>query len=423
MSIHVPDISEWLNTNPHFHLAFQPLLALSSGHPVGFEVLTRPVDRNQHPLAVESFFHQASVQGHAVRVDRLIIKHIARFLRDYAPSFPLFINLHPDSLTNADIQDTVRATRPGSVVIEITERGNWLGSVIEPVVQGFRNQGSTIALDDFGTGYSGLEKLVAVRPNFVKLDRSIIAECHMYPVKRNLIASVSHMAKFLGFQLIAEGIETREELLTCIDLGVEIGQGYYFARPSAWNRMVSAPGHVIEEIQTRQSELLESSSQALDALDPFRLHWFLMIENMATSNASPHEQLMTVMATAFKILQPTAMTFLRATDGGLAPVFSLGHSYQGSIPWDPPTFAVNAFQEKAAVILQKTSDSPWELQGPVMKSLSSPESISIFPVGSPVWAVIGADYMGPYSWSESRLQIMRGMAHLISVVLPQDPYL
>ncbi|POB10259.1 EAL domain-containing protein [Sulfobacillus sp. hq2] len=423
MSLPVVDIAQWLYSEPQFDLAFQPLLALSSGNIIGFEVLTRPVDRNHRPLLVESFFHEASIQGHAVAVDRLIVGQITKFLQGHPLSYPLFINLHPDSLTDPDIQSMVGSSQHGAIVIEITERGNWFGDIVEPVMQTFRNQGGTVALDDFGTGYSGLEKLVAVRPNFVKLDRSIIAQCHMYPVKRNLIASVSHMAEFLGFQLIAEGIETREELLTCIDLGVAIGQGYYFARPSAWNPGVQAPNHVIHEIQRRQNELLESSAQNLMAWDSFRLHWSLLMESLADPQATPHERLMAIMASTFRLLQPTAMTFLRATKKGLAPVFSLGHSYQDLIVWDQPSFAVRAFRENSPVVLQKTSDTPCELYGPVMKFLNAPESIAIFPIGHPTWAVIGADYMGAFSWSESRLQVLRGMAHLLSVVIPNDPYL
>lgn len=416
----LPNIAQWIQDS-RFYLVFQPLISLSSGHVMGYEVLTRPLDEHNQPIAVEPFFQQASTQGLAVDIDRIIVRKIAQFIQVHDVLTPLFVNLHPDSLMDSEIHEIIQSCPSGSLIIEITERGNWVGHVVNQVVERFRHHGGTIALDDFGTGYSGLEKLVAVRPNFVKLDRSLIAQCHMYPVKRNLIASVSHMARFLGFQLIAEGIETHDELLTCIDLGVEIGQGFYFAKPVTWDQVMSPSKEIITAIQQRQQEILESSSLTLSGLDPFRTHWALMMEHLVETDLTPKEQMMTMMATAFKILQPTAMTVLRATDEGLLPIFSLGHSYQDVIPWDSPSLAIKAFQQNGPVVLQKKTDVPENMHGPIMHVLSFPESVALFPIGKPTWGVLGADYMGPYKWSDGRLQILKGLAYLMSLLLPQ-PY-
>ncbi len=417
----IPNIFQWLDSSPHVQFAFQPLIALSSGCTIGFELLTRPETPQGEALSAEDFFHQASVQGMAVEVDRLILRHISQFLQDHKPRSPLFVNLHPDSLSDPDIQSQVNALRPGAVVLEITERGNWTGSVVEPAVEQFRHRGGAIALDDFGTGYSGLEKLVAVRPNYVKLDRSIIAQCHLFPVKRNLIASLSHMARYLRFQIIAEGIETRDELNACIDLGVEIGQGYYFSRPQSWAQGNPTPRSVIQDIQRRQADLLASQPYAAEASDPFRTHWSLMMEHLATAPLNARDRVSTVMSTAFKMLHPTAMTLLARQGPVFHPLVSFGHVLAQPVPWDSQTWVGRVFEEGHALVIQKSSDTPLLVKGPIWTSLNYPESIAIFPIGNPTWGVMGIDFMPPYYWTEGRLQIIRGMTHLITLMTPQHP--
>lgn len=412
-----PDIATWIQQSPRFYLVFQPLVSLANGHVMGYEVLSRPLNARNQLLCVEEFFHQTALQGLAVEIDRIIVEEITHFIQTHDIVSPLFVNLHPDSLVDPTIHHLLQSCPNGSVVIEITERGNWIGQVVEEVVEGFRHRGGTIALDDFGTGYSGLEKLVAVRPNFVKLDRSLIAQCHMYPIKRNLMASVSHMAQFLGFRLIAEGVETCDELLTCIDLGIEIGQGYYFAKPATWDDIAAPTGEVITAIQERQQEILDSSSSTFSG-DPFVVHWVRMLQHLAEEDLSLQEKMTTLVATAFKTLQPPAMTVLKATKSGLLPVFSMGHSYHDIIPWDSPSLAVKAFQQQNPLIVQRKTASIAHDYGPIMSALNFPESAAFFPVGKPYWGVVGSYYRGPYKWSDGRLQILRGLAYLMTLLLP-----
>jgi EAL domain-containing protein (putative c-di-GMP-specific phosphodiesterase class I) len=413
------NILEWIQeAQQPFYLVFHPLISLSSGHTMGYEVLTRPFNEQQQPINAETFFQEVSRQGLSVTVDRIILRTIIQFVHTHDIPIPLFVNIHPDSLSDSIVQDLIQSCPDGSIVLEITERGNWLGASVENGIENFRHHGVAIALDDFGTGYSGLEKLVAIHPNYVKLDRTLITQCQMYPVKRNLMASVIQMARFLGFQLIAEGIETRDELLTCIDLGIEIGQGFYFGKPVIWQHTAHLPGEVIAIIRQRQREIVEVSSLSLRELDPFLSHWSLMLEHLADAHLSTAEQLATMMGAAFKMLQPMAMTVFQALPGGMQPLFSIGHARRDVISWETPALIIRAFRDQTPLILQQKSDEPDYLQAPVVRALGFPESVAVVPVGKPVWGTLSAYYMDSYKWSNTRIQILQSLAHLMTLLIP-----
>ncbi len=409
------------NGPDQFSLAFHPLISLSTGHVIGYEVLTRPYTPDKELINAEIFFQEVSKQGLSVEVDRIILRKITRFIHTHSIVTPLYVNIHPDSLSDDIVQNLIESCPDGSVVLEITERGNWLGPEVEKAIRNFRHRGGTIALDDFGTGYSGLNKLVAVHPHFVKLDRTLVAQCQLHPVKRNLMASVSQMARFLGFQLIAEGIETRDELLTCIDLGVETAQGFYFGKPRSWKEMESLRPEVISLIRQRQREIHTASSHPWQGLEPFLSHWSLLLEHLVEAKLSASDQITTMMNTAFKMLQPLALTLYQAVPCGMQPLFSIGHAYREVISWDSPSVGIRAFRKKAPVILQNKSDEAEYLQAPVIQTLGFPESVAIMPVGKPVWGTVGAYYRDPFKWSSTRIQILQNLAHLMTLLAPKPP--
>ena len=95
----------------------------------------------------------------------------------------------------------------------------------------YRMQGCSVAIDDAGTGYSNLEAIMKLEPTYLKIDMSLVRGIDASVVKQELIKALSGMARSITAQVIAEGIETPAEYQTLLDLGVEFGQGYLFARP------------------------------------------------------------------------------------------------------------------------------------------------------------------------------------------------
>jgi EAL domain-containing protein (putative c-di-GMP-specific phosphodiesterase class I) len=89
-----------------------------------------------------------------------------------------------------------------------------------------------IAIDDAGSGYSGLEAILQVKPDYIKVADSLVRHIHEDPIKREIIASLAAIGKRIGAALVAEGIEVEPERKTLVELGVEFGQGYLLGRPA-----------------------------------------------------------------------------------------------------------------------------------------------------------------------------------------------
>ena len=95
----------------------------------------------------------------------------------------------------------------------------------------FTDLGFSFAIDDVGAGYSGLETVAALKPAYLKIDIALVRDVHQKKVSQQVVKAILEMGEGLGATVIAEGIQTQEEADALRDLGVEWGQGYFFARP------------------------------------------------------------------------------------------------------------------------------------------------------------------------------------------------
>ena len=119
-----------------------------------------------------------------------------------------------------------------SLIIEITE-----GFMLDPnedaqkKLQTIKDVGIRIAIDDFGTGYSSLSYLARYPIDLLKIDKSFIQGAHFNPQKKPLVEAIVRMGQSMGMKIIAEGVETCEELSYLVKLGCEMAQGYNFSKP------------------------------------------------------------------------------------------------------------------------------------------------------------------------------------------------
>ncbi len=407
-------VSQWLIA-PQVQFVLQPLVSLSSAQVLGYELLSRPSAASAN-LSVEEFFHQASASGVAVLVDRILIAKMAEYLEAVDPDVPVFINLHPDSLRDPVIQSYVEPW-VGRVVLEVTERAEWAIGELETFLRRWQHQGGQFALDDFGSGYSGLEKLVSVRPDFVKLDAQLVRGSDQDRVKQNVMEAVSQLASILSFQLLAEGVEEPGELETCIRLGVSIGQGYYFCPPRPWEERPRIDAEV-ERVILDQHQRLRGAQVTIPAIyDNWEYHAALMDDLMAAVDSRARLDL--IANAIYRTLKPHSVTVMIATGAGLQPWISVGHAHRRLMSWEHPSLARQAFQDGALAVRQRMeTDAPQNgVQGELNRLLGSPQSVAIFPVGSPPWGVIGADFLVPDSWSDERLNVLKTFARLVTLVV------
>jgi EAL domain-containing protein (putative c-di-GMP-specific phosphodiesterase class I) len=120
---------------------------------------------------------------------------------------------------------------PGDVVVEITER---LAIVrhedFQSALRTFKRRGYRVAVDDMGAGYASLQALASIEPDFLKFDVSLVRDIDRSSIKRSLLESLRLLADKIRARVIAEGIEREGEKDTLLDLGIELGQGFYFHR-------------------------------------------------------------------------------------------------------------------------------------------------------------------------------------------------
>ena len=156
------------------------------------------------------------------------------------PNQKLFLNVHPRTLVDSRFSsgETLKCLEcyglaPENVVFEITERHSVKDfGLFHNTLEYYRRQGYKVAVDDVGTGYSGLWTIAELRPDYIKIDMSFIRGIDTNPVKRALLETFVTFAGKIGSKIIAEGIETATEFSCLVSIGVELGQGYYLARPA-----------------------------------------------------------------------------------------------------------------------------------------------------------------------------------------------
>ena len=231
---------------------FQPLVSLSSGQVVGYEALARFDDSRNLPPSW--WFAQAHRFGLGAQLEAEAVR-VAIAEPDRPAGVFLTVNLSPSALRSR----AVRAVLPedlSGLVIEMTEQEEILrDDSLQATLAPLRARGARIAVDDAGAGYAGLQQVMRMQADVIKLDRALIQDVHADPVKAALVRSLVHFASETGAELCAEGIECLDELRTLSELGVTLGQGFALARPApAWVGVNLDAAEVCRSRSTRSAD-------------------------------------------------------------------------------------------------------------------------------------------------------------------------
>lgn len=213
-------------------IAMQPILDLRTGLVAGYEALARfPASAGRPP---DEWFALAHRCGLGPELEALAVANA--FANTVRPGDTyLSVNLSPSALVSHAVWSTL-PERLDDVVIEVTEHELIeQDPALDAALKGLRARGARIAVDDAGSGYSGLQQLTHLRPDLIKLDRSLIKGIDCDGVKAALVNGLVHFAESIGATVCAEGIERIAELTEVSELGITYGQGYVIARPApAW---------------------------------------------------------------------------------------------------------------------------------------------------------------------------------------------
>ena len=227
---------------------FQPIVSMQGGEIIGFEGLIRgPSDSPLHsPL---NLFKVATSAGMLAEVEHLCRRVVLERFTELGLPGKLFLNVSPECLLHPSAKhgETLGfiheiGINPERVIIELTEsQPTYDYELLLEAVSHYREMGFQIAIDDLGEGFSSLRLWSELRPEYVKIDMHFIQGINNDPVKLQFVRSIQEIAKKSGTTVIAEGIETKSELLLIRDLGVALGQGYHLGRPHATPAVALTP--------------------------------------------------------------------------------------------------------------------------------------------------------------------------------------
>jgi PAS domain S-box-containing protein len=212
-------------------IALQPIVDLNTGQLAGVEALAR--FRDGRPPDV--WFKEAAEAGMALDLDRLTFMDALDLLPALPETCQLSINATPELLVDHVFHQRLLARDvPGErIVIEITEHVR-IGSYtdIAEALAPLRERGFRLAVDDTGAGFASLNHVLQLRPDIIKIDRSLVSHVTTDAARRSVVTSLVLLALDLGASVTAEGVETPSELETVGTMGADHAQGYLLARPT-----------------------------------------------------------------------------------------------------------------------------------------------------------------------------------------------
>jgi EAL domain-containing protein (putative c-di-GMP-specific phosphodiesterase class I) len=218
---------------------WQPVIELQSGALHGFEALARGPKNSMFEMPRAMFALSGRV-GAAGDLDRLCRAAALKDRGGVAEGRKLFVNVLPSTLSGSEwsegtVPEMLAASgrAPRDVVVEVSERA--IGSdaaALASACEALRSEGFGLAIDDVGTGRDGGEALERLRPDYLKVDASVVRGIDANLVKQEIFATIARAGGSIGASLVAVGVESAEEAATLQSLGARYAQGYHFAGPA-----------------------------------------------------------------------------------------------------------------------------------------------------------------------------------------------
>lgn len=226
------------------HLEYQPIIELSTSSVIGFEALARWKDPEMGSISPNEFIPVAEDSGLVVQLGRWALNEAMQQLarwdlhRGNVVPVKMNVNLSPIQMARDDVIGTIKdalrlsGVDGGRLMVEVTESA-LVGDpdACRHLLDALKRSHISVAMDDFGTGYSNMASLQSLPIDLLKIDRSFVSDLLVDQDKLAIVRAILSLAKALGMQTTAEGIEDGDVAAKLGEMGCTYGQGYYFARP------------------------------------------------------------------------------------------------------------------------------------------------------------------------------------------------
>lgn len=221
-----------IRRNPRgIQMVFQPIVELASDKVTAVEALARFPGSDSGPQVM---FAEAWDVGLGVDLELDAVRASLAQLQDLPAGVRLGVNVAPETLISDAFLETIDDLPAGRLTVEVTEHAAVADYVaLKAARQRLSTRGIQLAIDDVGMGFSGLNHILECDPDVLKIDAAVVRDVHTNPAKAAMIEALVSFGDRAEMSLVAEGIETADELCVLRTLGVGFGQGYHLARPGA----------------------------------------------------------------------------------------------------------------------------------------------------------------------------------------------
>ena len=223
-------IREVLATRDGITVALQPIIDLEADKVVGYEALAR--FPSTPALSPQVWFADAEAAGMGPRLEWAAARAALSHLKDLPDGVFLAINTSPAVAIDRCLRESMRGLPHDRIVLEVTEHAPVDDyDDFERRLDRRRDDGVRLAVDDVGAGFASLRHILRLRPSLIKLDNSLVRGIDRDPLRQSLARSLVEFGRSLEAGVLAEGIETAEELEQVTELGIRYGQGFLLGRP------------------------------------------------------------------------------------------------------------------------------------------------------------------------------------------------
>lgn len=298
------------------HTYFQPIVSIKKKKIIGFEALSRGIDPDSGQIISPFFLFSAAEKfDKIVELDRACReKAMEAFagLHHNNPDLLLFLNFDTSMVDmgivgSGNLMRVVRELdiNPANIVIEMVEsRVNDFPELCR-FINNHRKFGFLIALDDFGAGHSNLERISIIKPEIIKIDRTLINNVHTEFYKQEILRSIIKLTDQLGVMVLSEGVETYHEVMKTLELDTDLLQGYYFAVPAPFEEL--STDKIREKINNTAADFFKCVIRRIknekERFNNYETICFSILSELSSHDSESFEDALNKMIADFSIIE------------------------------------------------------------------------------------------------------------------------
>ena len=284
------DIVRHIIENKDIAVDFQPIYSLNTKKYIGLEALSRG-KYNGEIISPYQLFETAKKMDLSLTLDRVCREKAMHAFATENRASTLFINFETSVLNKiisgtGEIMKTAseNGISPQNIVIELNESRVKDSYNLMMFVDFYRSKGFLIALDNVSAGFDTINRIMLINPDIIKIDRAIVSQIESNTYNQEVFRSIINTAKKIGAMTVAEGVETADEVITCMLMGVDYFQGFYFQKPEQFNYLFTNEARLrLEESAQRLNISIKKNPTVVNVqIESYKRIIFDLVSRLAT---------------------------------------------------------------------------------------------------------------------------------------------